>query len=309
MSFVNRIVSDLRSKRLIALLVAALVVALVAVPILLSKGASSTPVAQGLPPSQPTGPPSGVPVVNSTSSPTGGKLTGPSRDPFTQLVNSATNGVSSAIGTTPTSTAGTITTPSSSASTPTTGTSTSTIPTTPTTTIPTGAPKPPPPGLTPTQSYDVKLAITNTSGGLDTIDPLERLSVLPSNHQPLLVELGVLKGGNRVLFAVQPGAVVNGPGSCIPGPIDCEILSLGQDQTETLGAQSSSGVQSVALFAVTGITTADHSSAAAASKARQAASADGRTVLSASTSTALSLFRYDPSVGALLDLRNLTVGG
>jgi hypothetical protein len=112
-----------------------------------------------------------------------------------------------------------------------------------------------------------------------------------------------------VLFAVQPGAVVTGAGTCIPGPVDCEILSLPQDQTVTLAKQSSNGIQTVALFAVTGISAANHPSVAAADNARQAASAAGRALLGGSSSTALSLFQYEPGIGALVDLRNLTVGG
>src|SRR6185312_3598330 len=108
-----------------------------------------------------------------------------------------------------------------------------TPPTTPTTPATPAKPAPPAPsGLTAKQSYQVSLAITTKDGGLKTVDPLERLSVLPSVQQPLLVELGVLQGGKQVLFAVQPGAVVSGHGTCTPGPIDCEILSLSPGQTE-----------------------------------------------------------------------------
>jgi hypothetical protein len=293
-----------------------LLAALIAVPLLLSKGSSNTPapVAQA-PAASESASPAGLPVVSSTSSPTGGKLKGSARNPFTQLVHGAATGVASAINATTSNaassgSAGTSTTPSSGGSSTgtSTGTSTSTS-TTPTTTIPTGTPKPAPPGLKADQSYDVKLAMTNSAGGVDTIDPLERLSVLPSNQQPLLIELGVLKGGDRVLFAVQPGAVVSGAGTCIPGPIDCEILSLPQDQTVTLARQSSTGIQTVALFAVTGISAAGHPSVAAADAARRAQSGTGRALLGRSTSTALSLFQYEPSLGALVDLRNLTVGG
>jgi hypothetical protein len=38
-------------------------------------------------------------------------------------------------------------------------------------------------------------------------------------------------------------------------------------------------------------------------------SAAGRRLLSTSTLSALSLFQYEPSLGAVVDLRNLTVGG
>jgi hypothetical protein len=155
----------------------------------------------------------------------------------------------------------------------------------------------------------VTLAITNPSGGLNTIDPLERLSPLPSPQRPLVVELGVLEGGHRVLFAVQPGTVVGGPGTCTPGPIDCEVLSLAPGQTEGVSLRTANGVKPVALFAVTQISADHHPTVAAADKARQASSPAGRRLLAKSTLSALSLFDYEPSIGALVDQRNLTVGG
>ena len=308
MSAVNRVVGDLRDKRVIVLAAGVLVAAMIAVPVLLSKSASSPVVAQ-LPATSQGAQVAGVPVVNTGASPSAGKLNGHSRDPFTQEAQKATKGLASAVGTTGTPPTKVTSTTSSSGSSTTASSTSGASTTAPTATIPTGTPTPAPPGLKSTQSYEVKLAITNSSGGVDTTDSLERLSVLPSKKQPLLVELGVLKGGNRVLFAVQPGAVVSGAGTCVPGPIDCEILSLPQDQTVTLGKLSSNGIQTVALFAVTGIRAADHGSASAAKAARQQSSADGRALLDASSSAALSLFEYDPSIGAVLDLRNLTVGG
>ena len=175
--------------------------------------------------------------------------------------------------------------------------------------MPPAKPQTPPGTLTATQSYDVAMAITNGSGGLDTVDPLQRLSVIPNPQKPLLVELGVLKGGHRVLFAVQPGAVVGGPGQCTPGPIDCEIMSLAPDQTESLSQQTSSGVSPVALFAITSVSAVNHGSATAATKVRRQESSDGRSILNGSQLTALSLFRYDPSLGTVVDLRTLSVGG
>jgi hypothetical protein len=77
----------------------------------------------------------------------------------------------------------------------------------------------------------------------------------------------------------------------------------------TLGKRAAGGIQTVALFAVTGITAADHPSVSAANAARLAASDAGRALLGRSSSNALSLFQYEPSLGALVDLRNLTVGG
>jgi hypothetical protein len=128
-------------------------------------------------------------------------------------------------------------------------------------------------------------------------------------RQPLLVELGVLRGGRRVLFAVQPGTGVSGGGRCVPGPVDCELISLAPNQVENLSRTSSTGAVAVAQFAITQIGIDHHSSVAAAGKARRAESAAGRRLLDNSTLSALSLFHYNPSIGAVVDLRDLTVGG
>ena len=123
------------------------------------------------------------------------------------------------------------------------------------------------------------------------------------------MQLGVAQGAHRVLFALAPGAVVSGPGVCTPGPLDCEILSLAAGQTEAIAKQSSSGSVPVAMFQITGIAVDRFASKAAAAKARAATDAVGRTLLANSPSSTLSLFQYDPSLDAVVDERNLTVGG
>lgn len=86
-------------------------------------------------------------------------------------------------------------------------------------------------------------------------------------------------------------------------------MSLKPGQTEGISKQSSSGSTPVALFSVNAISADQHPSAAAANKARENASDTGRQLLNESPLSAISLFHYDPSVGAVVDLRNLTVGG
>jgi len=325
MNFVQSIISDLRTKRLWPLAVA-LLLALVAVPVLLSSKAASVPIARTTPPFNPVST-SGVPIPTLTIEPppTLSRLNEAPHDPFIQQAAASAPASTSTSASPSTSSvasslanAGSASGPSGAGSTggssPAGGGSSST----PTSTPPL-APVPPsslssPPaststGLTDTESYHVALSITNASGGLEAIDPLERLSVLPSNSSPLLVELGVLKGGNRVLFTVQPGTVVNGPGVCTPGPIDCEILSLAPNQVEQASLASGSDVVPVALFAVTGITIDEHSTVAAANQARSVVSAAGSSLLSTSKLSALPLFQYDPNVGAVVDLRDLTIGG
>lgn len=326
--FLRGVVTDLREKRLWPVAVL-LVAALIAAPVLLSKSSSPTPTPVA---SAPVHLPSGnsIPALSVQTVPGHSRLTGPVRNPFgtassTTSTSSSTSTPSTAVSTASTTAssvasnvgstlgAGGVATSSSGAapisgstSTPSSGGSASN----PASITPNAKPKPAPSGLTSKQAYDVALAMTDSAGGINTTDPLTRLSLLPSQQQPLLVELGVLQGGKRVVFSVQPGAAVNGPGTCIPGPLDCEILELGQDQTEQLSARTGSlGSTQVALFAVTGISATNYPSTAAADRARRAHSDAGQALVGQPTSSALSLFEYDPSLGAVVDLRNLTVGG
>jgi hypothetical protein len=328
--FFHRIVGDLAGHKRLWPVAGVLLAGIVAVPVLLTKSSSAPPAPQAPLPAVPPATGTSLPTINVQATPGKARINGTAHNPFAPTAGGATSSTSSSPTTASTVTPGASSTlnavpagTSSGSSTGSSGSSTaagggsSTTPTTGsggggTVTPPsiTGGskPKPAPTGLSSTQSYQVAMAITNSAGGVDTVDPLARLSAVPNNQQPLLVELGVLRGGSRVLFAVQPGTVVAGPGVCTPGPIDCEILSLGQDQTEAISSHDSGAH---ALFAITGVTAVNHASAALANLARHAASSAGRAALNRSSSSlpALSLFKYDPSVGAIVDLRDLTVGG
>jgi hypothetical protein len=321
MSFLNDLIGDLREKRLVPVVVV-LVGALIAVPVLLAKPApKSTAVASTPPPSGGVAAPPGLPVVSVAATATNVRLRGKARDPFGQHAGRSPKVTNSTSSTTTSSSAGgggsasaggggsstKATGGTSGGATPGTGRSGSPAPG-PEPTIPLPKPPPTPPGLTATEAYHVTVEITNGRGGVDKLDPLQRLSILPSAQQPLLVELGVLDGGHRVLFVLQHGAVVSGPGHCVPGPIDCQILSLGQDQVETISQRAASGVFEVAAFAVTGISADHYSSAAAARAARAKVSAAGQRLLRGNTDSALPLFPYELGSGTVVDQRNLNVG-
>jgi hypothetical protein len=333
MSFFRDIINELREKRLWPVAVA-LLAALVAIPVFLSKSPGSKALAQIPSPASPVPNPTVLPPVSVSTAIVHSKLTGTARDPFAQQklssgkssTSSSTSGSSSSTGSGSTSSS---VSGSNATNGPTGGGSTtgggsggsggspspggsgggSPSPSPSPNPIPTPKPKPVTPGLTATETYQVTLAMTTPTGGLDTTDSVERLSPLPSQKQALMVELGVLKGGHRVLFLLRPGTVVSGPGTCTPGPIDCEILSLGQEEIEKLGTSSSGGVDPVALFAVTAIQAHRYSTPATAGRMRRVVSTAGQRLINGSTSDALSLFRYEPSLGAVVDLRNLSVGG
>jgi hypothetical protein len=313
MTVIQNLISELREKRLWPVAVA-LIVALIAVPLLLSSSNNPTPVAAvpGVASGGAAVP--AVPAVSVTTTPSNARLTGHERNPFAQQGKKSSGSASSKTGKAArsansktssdsakgSSVSGAVGGGAKTVAAPTTSstTTTATTPSQPTTT-----------DLAATEAYHVTISLTNSSGGVDTINPVERLSVLPNRQLPLLVELGVQKGGHRVIFVVQPGTVVDGPGTCTPGPIDCEILSLAPNQIEGVATSSSSGKVTGTMLSVTGINAEEYSSSAAADQARLDESAAGRRLLNASTASALSLFQYKPSLGAVVDLSNVTVGG
>ncbi|HEV3128857.1 MAG TPA: hypothetical protein VGY32_07730, partial [Solirubrobacteraceae bacterium] len=212
--------TDLREKRLWPLALV-LLAAVVGVPLLLLHSAPPAPGPIPVAASGPAAP--GVPAVSVQSSPGQAKLPNHGLDPFGQppsgapVTGSATGtasstgtaaaGATGGQGSTTGATTGSLsatTTPGSAVSGP--------VPAggAPPPPVPARKPAPAPSGLSPLQSYSVAVSITDAAGGVKLLDPLQRLSLLPSPRQPLLVELGVLQGGHRVLFAVAPGTVLRG---------------------------------------------------------------------------------------------------
>lgn len=329
MSYLNALLTDLRDRKLWPVPLV-LLAALVAVPVLLSKS----------PAPQHPAPIAGLSVVNGQTgsavtvddTPVQAPLAAGGRDPFTQqklpgATSSAGTGStattasagstgSTGSGSTVSSRTGSVSSTGSTASTSSTGGNSaytgggsstgsgggSTGGTTTTPSHPVA-----PTGLQPTEAYHVSLSITDKSGGVTPLDPFERDGALPSDQHPMLVELGVAQSGSRVLYAVQRGTIVSGPGTCTPGPLDCEVLSLAAGQTENIAVQG--GAVPSALFQITGISVDRYGSEAAASAARAKTDPVGRKLLADSTSNTLSLFQFDPSLDAVVDQRNLTVGG
>jgi hypothetical protein len=323
MSHLNALLSDLRERKIWPLAVA-LLAALVAIPVVLAKHPAPTPVPAA--PSVGTAVAAthtGAPVSVSTT-PVQPGLPGKSRDPFTPQGSSltqtpttaatstvpaaATAAVEASLSSQLASSSGGASLSSASTGGSSSGGSSVTVISSPEPSVPASTTPakgtPAPAGLADDEAYDVALSVTGADGSLDTVDPLPRLSPVPSAAQPLLLELGVLHGGHRVMFVVRPGTAVSGPGECVPGSLDCELLVLSPGQTETVSTATGD-----VLFAVTGISTHRYASAAAARTARQAVSATGNQLLSGLSLKALPLFPYESNLGVVVDQRNLTVGG
>jgi hypothetical protein len=66
-----------------------------------------------------------------------------------------------------------------------------------------------------------------TNGHDRRIKTLERLDMLPSQAQPLLLFLGVTESGNNAVFLVDSTLTAAGEGSCQPSPSECAFVYLG----------------------------------------------------------------------------------
>jgi hypothetical protein len=153
----------------------------------------------------------------------------------------------------------------------------------------------------------VQISVSRSDGGLES-RALARLAPLPDAAHAGLIEIGVLQGGRRVLFARLADTTLVGPARCIPGPVDCELVSLAPGQRETVSVHPANSGPVSTDFAVTGIDVRDLGSRGQADRARAQVDAAGEHRLSQAVLPALGLFEYRAALDAVVDLRNLFVG-
>ena len=222
MSLVRNVWNDLVEKRLWPVAIV-LVVALVAVPVLLTRGESSSTPTGVASTAAPAGPVAGTAVVSlapSASGPT--NRPGTVRNPFTQAVAPA-----SAVAT---ATAPAASSPSSPNSPPSAGGGGATTPstTTPTTPAPVKKKSTRPDAL---DTYRVTLRF-GQAGAQHTMHNVARLAPLPSARAPFFVFLGVLQDGKTAVFLVSSDAAATGDGKCRPSATDCETIEMKAGDTE-----------------------------------------------------------------------------
>jgi hypothetical protein len=337
MNFLRSIRADLVDKRLLPVVVvlAALVVLIPVGAVALTGSGSSSQPAIGPPPA--VTPPPGAPspakalaAVAGPDIPAAKHYTSRELDPFRQsaasvaaakaaastTAGSATavkvsTGTAAAKTATPATTKTTAVTPAKTTPTPTkttpvTPTKTTTTPTktTPTTPAATPSPKAQLAQLGRRDSYSVDMSVVDATGSR-SLTGVTRLSPLPSSTNPLVEYLGVLKSGRGAAFLVNPGAVVMGPGLCLPKASDCQVLVLKPGQLEALGVRTAGGPVTQASIAVTGWKVVTHSSVAAARQARAQEVKQGRTLVTQSAQPALGDLVYTIAQGAVSIIPNI----
>jgi hypothetical protein len=84
-------------------------------------------------------------------------------------------------------------------------------------------------------SYQTDVMVGEASAPLQSFTNVAPLTPLPSETAPVLIYLGPNAGGQYALFLVSNKVSdPTGPGVCIPAPDDCSLLALGPGQTEDM---------------------------------------------------------------------------
>jgi hypothetical protein len=98
-----------------------------------------------------------------------------------------------------------------------------------------GSTPPPTPTEGKTVEYRYVADVTFTANGKKRkIKGLERLEVLPSEKNPLLIFLGAGKNGNNAVFLMDSTLTAVGEGKCKPSRAQCAFLYLGAGSVEEI---------------------------------------------------------------------------
>jgi len=301
MNYVNRIIGDLREKRLwpVALVLA---VALVAVPVLLSSSAPPTHAAALAPVGAPAPPSTALPAVTVAPGSASARLAGRARDPFIQqplpAVGTGSGASPSIVGSTGASATGSGSTAGAGGAASGTGTGSSggseSTPsgTSTTSTAPTGVTY---------RFFSVDLSFGKPGHRARQYRDVPRLAPFPSPSNPVLVFLGVKNDTKTVVFLITSTATPSGPGKCVPARGQCELLSLKIGQAERLTVLNWNGTTTNYALKVSAVHLIPTSSSAQANAAYARVSPAGQEIFNqaVSQSPLLGSVVYSPDSGVL----------
>jgi hypothetical protein len=257
-------------------------------------------------------------AVAETTSGASQQRRGTSRNPFTPLPGAGSTGTSGSTATSTSSTVSSISAGSGAASSSSGSTSSSkvasSVATSPATAATGGqhgssshaspAPKQAQPSR-PQTLYSVTAAVGAAPPGplqpgvkLAQYASLRRQQALPSAKQPLVVFRGVRAGGKSAIFTLVGEALLRGAAGCLPGPSQCEAISLKPGQTEELEFLKPDGT--VVSYKLKLLSVARVKASAAAARRLQGVSKAGSLLLSRSGLGPLPGLRYSPQQGALV---------
>jgi hypothetical protein len=83
--------------------------------------------------------------------------------------------------------------------------------------------------------YETDVMVGDASAPLQTRRRIDRFAPLPSPQAPIAVFLGTQNGGKKAIFLVGDNVTpLVGGGQCTPSPEACQLLALGENQTQDL---------------------------------------------------------------------------
>jgi hypothetical protein len=278
----NGLTSDLRSRKLLAIL-AALIVVAIAIPILLSRSGTPATLA-ALPPTPTVTVPQSIatPVQTAHHRDVAQKyLSDPAHNPF---LTSASAGTQPAVAATQTTASGSGTVASTSSSSTagsagsaaggtassgsggsTTTTSSAPAPSAPVTSSPaTTVTVTTPTATTPVRTVTVVKTVTKpapftdyeakvtlhqvgTASAPTVLDRLERYQLLPADNGAFASFLGIRPNKRTAVFLLAKGVEVSGQGLCAPSTADCTFLTLHPGQSARLVAPAWAGAKTFTL--------------------------------------------------------------
>jgi hypothetical protein len=151
--------------------------------------------------------------------------------------------------------------------------------------------------------YELTVRFGASTGSLGRKN-VKRLQALPSNGNPVLIYLGVLKDKKTAVFLLDSGVVAQGDGDCHPSRTQCETIQIRQGETEFFdvpgAGDSTQDTGSQYQLDVLKLHKTKTTDAKKAAKARASVSPKGRMILRARVAGDGPLrYRYDKKTGRL----------
>jgi hypothetical protein len=302
MSTVRKLVEDLVEKRLwpVALL---LVIAVIAVPVLIGRGAgsSATPAAQA--PAAPVA--SATPAVDLVGPPAVRSRPGHVRDPFRRAKPKAAKSASTARAASAAAGGGSST--ATGGGSPATGSATPGATSGSTPAKAKATPRPVAPiesaaAIAARSTYETVARFVGPHANYE--HPLAGLAVFGGTASPALQFLGVGAGGEYAIFLLGPGATPSGQdGTCVVA-YPCRAIGLRQGETLRVAIAGAHGTTRHYVLKVTALRHVRQATRALAMAQRQRVAVDGREVLrtlvkDAPTAAALAHLHYVPAAGTV----------
>jgi hypothetical protein len=156
------------------------------------------------------------------------------------------------------------------------------------------------------EAYELTVRFGSSEGDRPARKDVKRLQALPSNEEPILIYLGVLKDSKTAVFLVDSGIVAQGDGVCKPSRTTCATIRLKEGETEFFdvpadaadGAEPTSAAQY--QLDVIKIRKSTTTSATQARRSLARVSRSGRKILRARIAGDGPLrYRYDQRTGQL----------